>query len=305
MTLDVNTILCAIDFSRFSPAVLDYAAGIARGFGARVAVFHALNVPGTRLPDEALCNPGADAAEQVENTRLRIKNLVADRPIDWYAVIGAGDPVEAIEMYLHDHDVGLVMAASYRLSGWKRLLGGTIVEALARSLTRPLLVVQALRASATRKIPSETGVALQNILVACDLTAETDKLFTCAAAFARDFGSRLHFAHTIEAPVAENPPETAAGPYTEVQQTLKDRLHRQLIRRLPESLRSDTPFTAVVLQGNPADSLMDYAAANAIDLIVVGVRPRHGLQKLLIGSTTETLLRRAPCEVLTVPCRDG
>ncbi|MFZ0612238.1 MAG: universal stress protein [Desulfobacterales bacterium] len=301
MTLDVNTILCAIDFSRFSTAVLDYAAGIARAFGARVAVFHALNVPRTRLPDEAVCAPGADAAEQVENARRRITDLVADRLIDWHAVIRAGDPVEAIEVYLRDHDIGIVMAASYRLSGWKRLLGGTIVEALARSLTRPLLVVQAKRDSAPHKMPSEAGVAVQNILVACDLTAGTDKLFACSAAFGRGFGSRLHFAHTIETPVAENPPETAAGPYTEVQQTLKDHLHRRLVHRLPEYICRNDAFTTVVLQGNPADSLMDYAAANAIDLIVVGVRPRHGLQKLLIGSTTETLLRHAPCEVLTVP----
>ncbi|MFZ0240435.1 MAG: universal stress protein, partial [Desulfobacterales bacterium] len=129
MTIEINTILCAIDFSRFSPAVLDYAAGIARGFGARIAVFHALNVPRSRLPDEAVCSPGADAAEQVEKARRRIADLVAERPIDWHAVIRAGDPVEAIEVYLHDHDIGLVMAASYRLSGWKRLLGGTIVEA--------------------------------------------------------------------------------------------------------------------------------------------------------------------------------
>lgn len=302
MTLDVNTILCAIDFSRFSPAVLDYAAGLARGFGARVAVFHALNVPRTRLPDEASCNPGADPAQQVDKARLRIKDLVADRPIDWYAVIGAGDPVEAIEVYLRDHDIGIVMAASYRLAGWKRLLGGTIVEALARSLTRPLLVVRAPQASRPHGVPPPSVLAPKNILVACDLSAGTDKLFACAAAFARCFGSRLHFAHTIETPVADDPHNPAAGgPYTEVQQTLKDRLLERLVRRLPDALSGDAVFTAVALQGNPADSLMDYAAANAIDLIVVGVRPRHGLQKLLIGSTTETLLRQAPCEVLTVP----
>ncbi len=300
MSLAVNTILCAIDFSRFSPALLDYAAGLARGFGARVAVFHALNVPRTRLPDEALCNPGADAAEQVETARRRITKLVADRPIDWHAVIRSGDPVEAIEVYVRDHAIGLVMAATYRLSGWKRFLGGTIVEALARSLPRPLFVVQTVRTAAPQG--PEVGVALRNILVACDLSAGTDTLFAWAAAFARGFGSRLHFAHTIETPVAEKPLKPAAGPYSEVQQTLKNHLQRRLVHRLPEYIRRGDAFTAAVLQGNPADSLLDYAAANAIGLIVVGVRPRHGLQKLLIGSTTETLLRRAPCEVLTVPC---
>jgi nucleotide-binding universal stress UspA family protein len=301
MNFKVNSILCAVDFSKFSQPVLDYATGLAQGFETNVTVFHALNSPRIPLPDDAICAPNTDEAEQIEKTHLRIAHLVGNRPINWHTVIRSGDPVEAIEVYVRDQDIGIVVAASYGLSGWKRFLGGTIVEALARTLSRPLLVVRASRASKPHKDYSADDFSIQNILVACDLSAVADQLYHCAAAFARGFDTSLHFAHTVETPVGEDRGAPAAGPYPEVQQALKDRLHERLINRLPESIRRNSRFKAVVLQGNPADSLMDYAAVNAIDLIIVGVRPRHGLQKLLIGSTTETLLRHAPCEVLTVP----
>ncbi|MGB5423001.1 MAG: universal stress protein [Desulfobacterales bacterium] len=301
MNFKVNSILCAVDFSKFSQLVLDYVTGLAQGFDTDVTVFHALNIPRIPLPDDAICAPDTDEAEQIENARIRIARLVGNRPINWRTVIGSGDPVEAIDVYARDKDIGIVVAASYGLSGWKRFLGGTIVEALARTLSRPLLVVRASKASKPHTASSANDFSLQNILVACDLSAAADKLYYCAAAFARSFNTSLHFAHTVETPVIEDRDVSAAGPYTEVQQALKDHLHERLINSLPEAIRGSSRFKAVVLQGNPADSLMDYAAVNAVDLIIVGVRPRHGLQKLLIGSTTETMLRHAPCEVLTVP----
>ena len=301
MNFKVNSILCAVDFSKFSQPVLDYATGLAQGFDTDVTVFHALNIPRIPLPDDAICAPDTDEAEQIENARMRIAGLVGNRPINWRTVIRSGDPVEAIDVYARDKDIGIVVAASYGLSGWKRFLGGTIVEALARTLSRPLLVVRASKASKPHKAYSADDFSIQNILVACDLSAVADQLYHCAAAFARSFDTSLHFAHTVETPVGEDRDASAAGPYTEVQQALKDHLHERLINRLPEAIRRGSRFKAVVLQGNPADSLMDYAAVNAVDLIIVGVRPRQGLQKLLIGSTTETMLRHASCEVLTVP----
>jgi len=301
MNFKVNSILCAVDFSKFSQPVLDYATGLAQGFDTNVTVFHALKIPRIPLPDDAICAPNTDESEQIENARMRIARLVGNRPINWRTVIRSGDPVEAIEVYARDQDIGIVVAASYGLSGWKRFLGGTIVEALARTLPRPLLVVRASRAFKPHKAYSADDFSLQNILVASDLSAAADQLYDCAAAFARSFDTSLHFAHTVETPVGEDRGTSAPGPYTEVQRALKDHLHERLINCLPEPIRRGSRFKAVVLQGNPADSLMDYAALNAIDLIIVGVRPRHGLQKLLIGSTTETVVRHAPCEVLTVP----
>jgi nucleotide-binding universal stress UspA family protein len=57
----------------------------------------------------------------------------------------------------------------------------------------------------------------------------------------------------------------------------------------------------VVRQGLPATEIDSYAREMRADLIVVGTHGRSGVERLVLGSVAERLLRRAPCPVLTVP----
>jgi nucleotide-binding universal stress UspA family protein len=50
--------------------------------------------------------------------------------------------------------------------------------------------------------------------------------------------------------------------------------------------------------------ILEYSAANDIDLIVMGTHGRRGLRRLLLGSVAEEIVRLAPCPVLTVPEKD-
>lgn len=54
-----------------------------------------------------------------------------------------------------------------------------------------------------------------------------------------------------------------------------------------------------ILEGNPADAIKKYAQENLIDLIVLGTHGQHGVQ-LLLGSTANSVLHAAPCDVLAV-----
>lgn len=59
--------------------------------------------------------------------------------------------------------------------------------------------------------------------------------------------------------------------------------------------------TAVVLEGRAHERIAHRAQAAPADLIVMGTHGRSGVQRLLLGSVTETLMRTAPCPLLTVP----
>jgi len=54
----------------------------------------------------------------------------------------------------------------------------------------------------------------------------------------------------------------------------------------------------VFLEGDPAEEIIHYAVAADIDLIVMGTHGRTGLDRLLMGSVAEKVLRGAPCSVL-------
>ena len=63
---------------------------------------------------------------------------------------------------------------------------------------------------------------------------------------------------------------------------------------------SQIPLEHVVAEGDPAEQIEEFAAANKIDLIVMGTHGRTGLARFLTGSIAEQTLRRTPCPMLVV-----
>jgi nucleotide-binding universal stress UspA family protein len=60
---------------------------------------------------------------------------------------------------------------------------------------------------------------------------------------------------------------------------------------------------AVVREGNTATEILDQATKMSADLLVIGTHGRSGFERLVLGSVTEKVLRKARCPVLTVPRR--
>lgn len=70
---------------------------------------------------------------------------------------------------------------------------------------------------------------------------------------------------------------------------------------------ADVPVETGVTTGNPYREILDYADENGIDLIVMGTHGRRGLDRYLLGSVTEKVVRSSHVPVLTVraPATDG
>ncbi|SDR14910.1 universal stress protein [Natronobacterium texcoconense] len=62
----------------------------------------------------------------------------------------------------------------------------------------------------------------------------------------------------------------------------------------------DVSIETELLEGRPADAVVEYATANAVDRIVVGSHGRTGVSRVLLGSVAERVVRRAPVPVTIV-----
>ena len=62
----------------------------------------------------------------------------------------------------------------------------------------------------------------------------------------------------------------------------------------------DPPAVTKVLKGRPAEEITNYAKEIDAQMIVIATRGKSGLAHLLLGSTTEGVIRQAECSVLTV-----
>jgi nucleotide-binding universal stress UspA family protein len=55
-----------------------------------------------------------------------------------------------------------------------------------------------------------------------------------------------------------------------------------------------------VIEGNPHEEILDYVSEHGIDMVVMGTHGRTGLDRVVIGSVAERVVRRSPVPVLTV-----
>ncbi|NDD31062.1 MAG: universal stress protein [Proteobacteria bacterium] len=139
-------------------------------------------------------------------------------------------------------------------------------------------------------------VNIRNILVPTDLSEACDKALDYASQLATVFNATLHLLHVIEMPVVADPmPGSLMWPYPSA--AVVDEARRCL-----EDLqkRVSVPSTVSVERGVASESILAYAKENAIDLIVMATHGRRGFARMLVGSTTETVLRRAPCPVISI-----
>jgi nucleotide-binding universal stress UspA family protein len=56
----------------------------------------------------------------------------------------------------------------------------------------------------------------------------------------------------------------------------------------------------ILLEGHPVDKLVQYAEEEGMDIVVIGTLGRTGLERLLLGSVTENLIRHSKVPVLVV-----
>jgi nucleotide-binding universal stress UspA family protein len=66
------------------------------------------------------------------------------------------------------------------------------------------------------------------------------------------------------------------------------------------SMAGGVNLETFILQGKPAAEIVRFATEKSIDLIVIGTQGKRGLERLLLGSVAEQVIRMAPCKVLVV-----
>lgn len=291
----IRNILCAVDFSAFSETVAGYGTGLAACFNAKLFVFHAVSFPRNLLDGSTAAGFGDMRRHREAKAMRKIAALMASRTVDWEPIVAFDDPITGIHNAAADKNIDAILAASYGLKGIKRMLLGAVVENLARSVPRPLWVVP------SRAAGSRAALPVRRIVAGTDLSADSRNAVSLACRIAKHMGARIDLVHAMVAPGGV---EETAGFYGYRERRVMDRLRSDLAAWIDASgFSGKLAATPVVVPGTPGECLMDHAVKTRADLIVVGVRHRTRFSKLLIGSATEAVLRRAPCPVLAVPAQ--
>ena len=141
---------------------------------------------------------------------------------------------------------------------------------------------------------------VHKILVPVDFSSGSKQSVEYAAALSVELRSTITLLHVYQLPDLMSAIVPGADNAADVER------ERTLAQSGLESLRTDTQkktdteMAVLVAHGSPADEILSLSRAGQFDMIVMGTHGRTGLQRLVMGSVAETVVRRAHCPVLTI-----
>ncbi|MDX7747638.1 universal stress protein [Aeromonas veronii] len=139
----IKTLLCPVDFSQMSRAVLDYAVFMAQSHQAQLKLIHVVDQLHGFDSYKILHMTAIEITHEMERqARTQLKDLVATLPIPATFDIRFGRAADEIVIQAKEDEVELIVMGSHGRSGISHLLVGSVAESVVRHAPCPVLVVR-------------------------------------------------------------------------------------------------------------------------------------------------------------------
>jgi nucleotide-binding universal stress UspA family protein len=265
-----DTILIPTDGSDAATTAARYGLALAERVDATV---HALSVVD---PDRFATDSVGDVDDLVRRQHDRFERRARDAvdrvaaasavPVETHVV--EGRPATVLAAAIDDYDADLVAMGTHGRSGVDRYLLGSLAERTLRTAHVPVLAV---REDGAHGATPTVGT----VLLATDGSDGAERAADHAIAVAAATGARLH---ALTVGDDGGPAEGAAA----------------------RAREAGVDATAAVRSGRPHEAIREYAEGHGADLVVVGTHGRSGVERVLLGSVAERVLRTATRPVLVV-----
>ena len=145
-------------------------------------------------------------------------------------------------------------------------------------------------------------IEIKRILCPIDFSDHSRHALDHAVAIARWYESTITMLHVCTAiPVAAYAPGTPILPSAVLTSADRDELRASMKRLADDEGAGDLPVEMEIIEGNTVGEILAMAERIPSDLLVMGTHGRSGFERLVLGSATEKVLRKAACPVLSVP----
>lgn len=137
---------------------------------------------------------------------------------------------------------------------------------------------------------------IRQIVVPVDFADHTDKLVEYAAYMAGKLSAVTHFIHVVEFYPGNS--MTTLSSIQQYEERLLADVRIRMSNLLEENSERCRGCTGKVVVGDPVDTIIEYAREKDSDLIIMSTHGSKGLEKILLGSVAERVLKGAHCPVL-------
>ncbi|MCS7083009.1 MAG: universal stress protein [Bacteroidetes bacterium] len=287
-------LLVPLDFSDRSPEALKLAARLAERFASEAIPLYVLAPlpaidPVLSLPFE-LYGPAAvpDDEKRRQEALDYLRTYLAEQGYPAWAQaaqVRLGAPAIGIVEAARELHCDLILLGTHGRSGLARWLLGSTTERVVRTSSVPVWVFR-----------GEPERPIRHILLPTDFSDLAAEAYPLAVQLARAFEAKITLFY-----VAEYVPLSDSQLLERLRAEYQEKLERERLTRFGEEERRWVQEAYLQFNlGSSTAGIVDFAARKEIDLIVMSTHGYSGLKHILLGSTTEYVVRHAPCSVLTI-----
>lgn len=279
-----DNILVPTDGSECAEVAIGYAKDLAAHYEATV---HVLHVVDSRTIENA---PRLERTRD-ENTEMveAVCEDIAEADIPVKNEVRTGIPHQEILDYATREGIDLITMGTHGRTGVKRYLLGSVTEKVVRSSEIPVLTVR-------EDDEREVTYPYSDILIPTDGSEQAAAAADLGIEIASNYDACLHALSVIDMMALGVDVRSA-----KIFETLDEAAKRAVESVANEATEASiSAVRKTVEYGQPYREINAYVEANDIDLIVMGTHGRSGLERHLLGSVAEKIVRTSSVPVLTV-----
>ena len=294
---EINRILCPIDLSDVSRHTVDHAALMARWYKAKITALHVCNpfvIPLADFTVAGVVPPPVLTDDDVKEARAQVMAYFEPAsPLGVDVIVDSGNPANRILERAAALPADLIVIGTHGVGGFEHLMLGSVTEKILRKAACPVMTVPP-HAHTTSKLP------FKRLLCPVDFSDSSLAALEFAYSMAQEGDAELTILHVFEWLAEDEPltnrPITVPEYRVELEADFTARLHALV----PDSVRAWCHPITRTAHGKPYREILGIATEDSSDLIVMGVQGRNEIDLMLFGSTTNQVVRRATCPVLTL-----
>ena len=290
-----ESLLVPTDGSPTADRAAAHALALARAFDAAVTVLGVV--------DHEDGAGSFDAERAVEAVARRAERLAVD------TLVVDGDPAEAIVDRAAAHDL-VVLGTRGRSVVGRALVGSTSVR-VVRDSPVPVVTVGGVDARTGAEAEGDTGtddwaaIDYDDVLVPTDGSDAAEVAVDHGIAVADAFDATLHAVSVVDVGAVAGGAGVTLGSETGVEtgdllEPMIDRGEAATDRVAERARAAELAVETTVIEGSPGPSLVAYVEEVPVDFVAMGTHGHTGLDRVLLGSTTERLMRNVAVPVLSV-----
>lgn len=298
MTRSIDSILIPTDGSEGALAGARRGIDFARIFDADIVVISVVEEPEVDNVSSRVAS-GADGDElrfeREAESAVETVTAVAERrsgpEIDVAGTVERGVPHRAIAAAVDEHGIDVIAMGTRGRTGIERFLLGSVTEKVLRTVDVPVLAVPPGAGDA-----SDGAGEYESVLLPTDGSEGAAIAVRWGVDLADAFDSMLHAVFSVDTSslsASTDPDELFAA--------LEETGEAALESVRDRAREAGVSVTGTLASGPPAKVILAHVEENEIDVVVIGTHGRSGVERHLLGSVTENVVRNADVPVFCVP----